>query len=148
MTAASRAAVRARLVAEAERQLSPSEVAAYLDAPVSREERADARALVAWFRARYSTGAERLAYARRAYRRWMGDPQLSRAVAAPLAQEIVAATAAPRSSGLGPSCQLPGAVSHVYARLVTCVSNQSSSAFTLNSSCRSSPQPCGSRGAM
>ena len=74
MTAASRAAVRARLVAEAERQLSPSEVAAYLDAPVSREERADARALVAWFRARDPTGAERLAYARRAYRRWKRDP--------------------------------------------------------------------------
>jgi predicted component of type VI protein secretion system len=71
MNAASRA-LRARLVDEAERQLSPGEIAAYLDAPVSHEERADARALVAWFRGRYLTGADRLAYARRAYRRWQG----------------------------------------------------------------------------
>ena len=70
MNAASRAAVRARVEAEAERQLSPDEVAAYLGAPVSDAERADARAFVAWFRRRYPTGAERLAYARRAYRRW------------------------------------------------------------------------------
>ena len=72
MNAASRAALRARLVDETERQVSPAEMAAYLDAPVSHEERADARALVAWFRGRYPTGAERLAYARRAYRRWEG----------------------------------------------------------------------------
>ncbi len=73
MKAAARAAVRARLVAESERQLSRGEVAAYLEAPVSDEERADVRGLVAWFRGRYTTGAERLAYARRAYRRWKGD---------------------------------------------------------------------------
>lgn len=72
MSGASRPTVRARLLAEVERQLSPVEVAAYLEAPVSDDERADARALVAWFRGRYPTGAERLAYARRAYRRWMG----------------------------------------------------------------------------
>ena len=32
------------------------------------------RALVAWFTQRYPTGAERLAYARRAYARWMREP--------------------------------------------------------------------------
>ncbi len=74
MNEASRAAVRARIEAETQRHLSPDEVAAYLDAPVSDAERADARALVAWFRARYPTGAERLAYARRAYRRWQRHP--------------------------------------------------------------------------
>lgn len=74
MNAASRAAVRARVEAEAERRLSPEEVAAYLGAPVSDAERAGARALVAWFRRRYPTGAERLAYARRAYRRWQERP--------------------------------------------------------------------------
>jgi hypothetical protein len=70
MSTAPNATVRARLMAEAERQLSPREVATYLDAPVSDDERADARALVAWFRGRYPTGAERLAYVRSAYRRW------------------------------------------------------------------------------
>ena len=42
----------------------------------------------------------------------------------------------------------PGAFSHAYGRLVTYFSNQSSSTFALKSSCRSSPQPWGSRGAM
>ena len=74
MNAASRAAVRARVEAEAERRLSPEEAAAYVGAPVSEAERAGARALVAWFRRRYPTGAERLAYARRAYRRWQERP--------------------------------------------------------------------------
>ena len=73
MNAAVRAAVRARVEAEVEHQLSPEEAAAYLDAPWSDVERADVRGLVAWFRGRYPTGAERLAYARRAYRRWKGD---------------------------------------------------------------------------
>ena len=62
--------VRARLAAESERRLSPAEVAAYLDAPVSADERAGTLALVTWFRRRYPTGAERLAYVRRARRRW------------------------------------------------------------------------------
>ncbi len=66
--------IRARVEAEAERRLSPEEAAAYLAVPVSDAERADARALVAWFRRRYPTDAERLTYARRAYRRWQARP--------------------------------------------------------------------------
>jgi hypothetical protein len=42
-----------------------------LTAPISDAEREDALALVRWFRRRYPTGAERLAYVRRASRRWL-----------------------------------------------------------------------------
>jgi len=42
----------------------------------------------------------------------------------------------------------PGAFSHVNGRLVAYFSNHSISAFSLNSWCRSSPHPCGSRGAI
>jgi hypothetical protein len=61
---------RAALEAAHQRALSAEDAAAYLDAPVSEAERAQARELVRWFRRRYPTGAERLAYVRRAYRRW------------------------------------------------------------------------------
>jgi hypothetical protein len=61
---------RDRLRAESERQLTPAEVEAYLSAPISDAEREDVRALVEWFTRRYPTGAERLAYVRRAYKRW------------------------------------------------------------------------------
>ncbi len=44
------------------------------DAPLTEMEVAEVRALVAWFTQRYPTGAERLAYARRAYARWMREP--------------------------------------------------------------------------
>jgi hypothetical protein len=64
---------RARLDAEQHRSLSADEAAAYLAAPVSESERAETRALVAWFRRRYPTGAARLAYVRTAYRRWRRD---------------------------------------------------------------------------
>ena len=37
---------------------------------VSDEQREEILALVDWFCRRYPTGAERLAYVRRAYRRW------------------------------------------------------------------------------
>jgi hypothetical protein len=53
--------------------LTPEEARAYLAAPVSAAEREDVLALVRWFRRRYPTGAERLAYVRRAYRRWSGQ---------------------------------------------------------------------------
>lgn len=59
-----------RLRAEAERRLTPAEVEAYLGAPVSEAERDDVLSQVRWFRRRYPTGADRLAYVRRAYRRW------------------------------------------------------------------------------
>lgn len=61
-----------RLAAERDRQRSPEEIAAYLGAPVTAAEREDTLALVEWFTRRYPTGAERLAYVRRAYRRWLG----------------------------------------------------------------------------
>jgi formylglycine-generating enzyme required for sulfatase activity len=53
-----------------ERSLGPEEARAYLEAPVTEADRDDVRALVRWFRQRYPTPAERLAYVRRAYARW------------------------------------------------------------------------------
>jgi hypothetical protein len=60
----------ARLRALAERQLSPDEVRAALAVPLSELEEEESRSLIRWFRKRYPTPADRLAYARRAYRRW------------------------------------------------------------------------------
>jgi hypothetical protein len=53
-----------------DRTLGALEARAYLDTPVSQAERDDVLALVRWFRRRYPTPAERLAYVRRAYTRW------------------------------------------------------------------------------
>ena len=53
-----------------ERRLTPEELEAYVDAPVSEAERQEALELIRWFTARYPTAAERLAYVRRAYARW------------------------------------------------------------------------------
>jgi len=65
-----------RAVEEAQRQVTGAEAAAYLAAPISEAEREEALALVRWFRRRYPTGAARLAYVRRAYRRWtLSRPQ-------------------------------------------------------------------------
>jgi hypothetical protein len=55
----------------ANRRLTPEEVAAGLAAPVTAEEREETLELVRWFRRRYPTGADRLAYVRRAYSRWL-----------------------------------------------------------------------------
>ncbi|MGD9905154.1 MAG: hypothetical protein AB7U83_16940 [Vicinamibacterales bacterium] len=63
---------RDRFIAAQERTVSAEEAAAYLEAPVTDAERENALALVRWFRRRYPTGAERLAYVRRAHRRWQG----------------------------------------------------------------------------
>ena len=60
----------AKIAAYYERRLGPDEVRAYLDAPVSDFEREEAQGLIRWFRRRYPTPAERLAYARRAAKRW------------------------------------------------------------------------------
>ena len=60
---------RAALAAEVDRRVTPDEAAAYLTAPISDAEREDVLSLVRWFTRRYPTGAERLAYVRRAYRR-------------------------------------------------------------------------------
>lgn len=54
----------------AERQLSPEEIRAALARPLGQAEEEESRALIGWFRRRYPTPAERLTYARRAYRRW------------------------------------------------------------------------------
>lgn len=51
-------------------ELAPAEARAYLDAPITDAERDDVLALVRWFRSRYVTPTERLAYVRRAYARW------------------------------------------------------------------------------
>jgi site-specific recombinase len=60
----------ARLRAYAERRLTANEVRALLSVPISEEERENVLSLVRWFRRRYPTPAERLAYVRRAYARW------------------------------------------------------------------------------
>jgi hypothetical protein len=59
-----------RLRALAERQLSAEEVRAALAQPLGEAEEEESRSLIRWFRRRYPTPADRLAYARRAYRRW------------------------------------------------------------------------------
>lgn len=61
----------ARIRSLAERQLSPEEFRAALAAPLGEREEEESRSLIRWFRRRYPTPAERLAYARRAYRRWL-----------------------------------------------------------------------------
>jgi hypothetical protein len=63
----------------ANRRLTPDELRAYLEAPVSEAEREEAVRLIRWFKKRYPTPAERLAYARRSYRRWTSDRRRSMA---------------------------------------------------------------------
>ena len=60
----------ARIRAVAARQLTPEEVRLALAAPLGELELEESRSLIRWFRRRYPTPAARLAYARRAYRRW------------------------------------------------------------------------------
>jgi hypothetical protein len=54
----------------ANRQLDLADVRAYLEAPVTEDERAGVLALVEWFVRRYPTPIERLAYMKRAHARW------------------------------------------------------------------------------
>lgn len=61
---------RERLAALAERRLSSAEVRAAMAVPISDSEREENLSLIRWFRRRYPTPADRLAYARQAYRRW------------------------------------------------------------------------------
>jgi len=66
----------AKARAFAERRLSAEEFARAASAPIGDAERDEVRSLVAWFRRRYPTPAERLAYVRRAYARWVsGTPR-------------------------------------------------------------------------
>jgi hypothetical protein len=64
----------ARIRALSERVLSAEEVRSALAVPLSAAEEEEARSLIRWFRRRYPTPAERLAYVRRAYRRWKAMP--------------------------------------------------------------------------
>lgn len=61
----------------AERRLSAEEFQALLAVPIDAEERERVLALVDWFCRRYPTGSERLAYVRRAYRRWAATQGLA-----------------------------------------------------------------------
>jgi len=60
----------ARVRALAERTLGAEEFRSALASPLSEAELEETRSLIRWFRRRYPTPAARLAYARRAYRRW------------------------------------------------------------------------------
>ena len=60
----------ARVRALAERVLDPEEFRRLLAVPIGEAEEEEARSLIRWFRRRYPMPAERLAYCRRAYRRW------------------------------------------------------------------------------
>lgn len=53
-----------------ERHLSAEEREAYEQSPITPEERENTLELIDWFLRRYPTPLERLAYARRAARRW------------------------------------------------------------------------------
>jgi len=61
---------RRRLSALVERELTAGEVREALATPLSDSERDESLSLIRWFRRRYPTPGERLAYVRRAYRRW------------------------------------------------------------------------------
>lgn len=67
-TSDSGALARVRMLSE--RQLSPEEVRAALSVPLGEAEEEESRSLIRWFRRRYPTPGDRLAYVRRAYRRW------------------------------------------------------------------------------
>ena len=64
---------RARLKALAEQPLPLDEWRRRLAIPLSPEEIEHTQSLVRWFCRRYPTVGERLAYARRAYKRWIGQ---------------------------------------------------------------------------
>ena len=68
-----RAETLARIVALTERRLSADEALAALAIPLGKAEEEESRSLIRWFRERYPTPAARLAYARRAYRRWASE---------------------------------------------------------------------------
>ena len=60
----------ARVQALSERVLDAEEFRAALAFPLGAAEEEEARSLIRWFQRRYPTPADRLAYVRRAYRRW------------------------------------------------------------------------------
>jgi len=62
--------VDSRLEEVANRALTPDEFQAYVNQPISPDEREGVLDLVRWFTTRYSTPLERLAYVRRTMARW------------------------------------------------------------------------------
>ena len=68
----------ARIKELSERVLTPDEIRDALAIPLSEAEEEESRSLIRWFRRRYPTPAERLAYARRAYRRWTATQDRTR----------------------------------------------------------------------
>jgi len=60
----------ARLLAIAERRLAPAEFEAARRVPIGDAERENILSLITWFKRRYPTPADRLAYIRRAYATW------------------------------------------------------------------------------
>ena len=68
----------ARVLALSERSLSAEEARAALAVPLGEAEVDESRSLIRWFRRRYPTPAARLAYARRAYRRWAAAQPVAR----------------------------------------------------------------------
>jgi hypothetical protein len=66
------ATLRERIHALAERRVSLDEVREALNDPILEAEREEVVSLIRWFTARYPTPLERLAYVRRAHRRWRG----------------------------------------------------------------------------
>jgi hypothetical protein len=67
------AETRTRLKALAEQPLPLDEWRRRMAIPLSPEEIEHTQALMRWFCRRYPTVGERLAYARRAYKRWTGQ---------------------------------------------------------------------------
>lgn len=65
-------ATRTRIRELAERPLPLDEWRARLAIPLTEQEHEGTMELVRWFTRRYPTPAARLAYTRRAYRRWLG----------------------------------------------------------------------------
>jgi hypothetical protein len=61
--------------AEIDRRVTQRELQETLERPIGTEERDDVLSLVRWFTTRYREPEARLAYVRRAYRRWTRPPQ-------------------------------------------------------------------------
>jgi hypothetical protein len=71
--------VAARVAHLVNRRVSAAELREALETPLSDEERNGTVALSRWFCRRYPTPLERLAYVRRAYRRWQRPGIVTRA---------------------------------------------------------------------
>ena len=70
---------RADVSALVDRRVTAEELQEALDRPLTNDEREEILALVRWFRRRYPTPLERLAYVRQAYTRWSRAAAATRA---------------------------------------------------------------------